>query len=100
MERCNENAGNAVIVREKANISVPVTVKPIINADEAVAYCCGGPVLLKDNYDSCCRYSECRFVISQNICIEIPIEFSVETEIDGAYINCCTHDNENEEENK
>ena len=98
METFDNDGGKAVMVREQANISVPVTVKPIINARKAVAYCCGDPVLVKNDNDACCRHTECRFIISQNICIDIPIEFSVDAVINGAYIDCRASDDDKEED--
>jgi len=84
---------NIVIAQKKANISVPITVTPRVDKLDAISYCCGDPVIIQR---SCqcerCRKLGCSFVLSQNICIEIPIEFSADAVITDACIDCNLYD--------
>ena len=92
MERYDYEKKKPAITRQKANISVPVTVKPKVCTEGIVSYCCGSPVLKQKSnpYDSCHK-SECKFMLTQNICIEIPIEFEADTIVGEACIDCdCT----------
>jgi len=88
MKKCDNEKENIAIAQQKANVSVPVSVKPRVNTKDAIMYSFGDPVL-KQNSCQCeyCQKSY-RFVLSQNICIEIPIEFSVDTTVGNAYIDC------------
>ena len=80
---------NTVIVRKKARISVPVTLRPRICTKGAITYSYGEPVLIKRSCDcNICRNTGCSFVLSQNVCIEIPIEFSADAIVKEACIDC------------
>ena len=46
MEYYDYEKKKPVITRQKASISVPVTVKPKVNTDGVLSYCCGSPVLV------------------------------------------------------
>jgi hypothetical protein len=80
-----------VTAQQKANISVPFTVEPKVNTKEATSHCLGEPVVKQKNVIcECCHKSIMSFVLSQDICIEIPIEFSAEAKAKNAcigYIN-------------
>jgi len=93
MEPSNDESYNNVI-RAKANISVPVKVQPRINANGANAYCYGEPTIAKkDTSNSTYQNPEEGFMLVQNICIEIPIGFSVDVDVQEACIECCTPNN-------
>jgi len=81
-----------VTAQQEANISVPFTVEPRVNTKEATSHCVGEPeVKQKTIICECCNKSIMSFVLSQNICIEIPIEFSAEAKARAAcidYIKC------------
>ena len=72
---------------QSATVSVPVLVKPKVATGNIKTICCGEPILNPSPYKIICNPSSgnCSFVLKQNICIEIPIEFSAE-----AYVNCPT----------
>ena len=80
---------NIVIAYKKANVSVPITIKPKVDTKDAITFCYGDPVLRKRtcNCRNCCR-SHCNFVLSQNICIEIPVEISADAIVKEACISC------------
>ncbi len=95
-EDCHELDSNncTVVAYQKANVSVPVTVKPKVHAGDVNTFCCGDPHIKRSSYSV--RYnhlsdssdSSCSFVISQNICIEIPIEFTAKTYVQDPHIEC------------
>lgn len=75
---------------QKVNVSVPVTVKPFAHTGEIRVKCCGHPVV-----HSACALPEashyndtCSFTITQTICVEVPVEFGADTEIDETIIEC------------
>lgn len=72
---------------QSATVSVPVSVKPKVTTGNIKTFCCGEPIISPSPYKIICspRSGNCSFVLTQNICIEIPIEFSAE-----AYANCPT----------
>ena len=84
---------NRVIAQQKASISVPFTVAPKVNTKEAISHCCGDPVV-KQKYVQCeyCHKNYMSFVLSQNICVEIPIEFSAEAIAKNACIDYINND--------
>lgn len=74
-----------VLTYQSANVSVPITVKPRVNTGPISTFCCGEPKVTPASYTV--KYnsgsgSGCCYTISQNICIEIPVEFSA-----NAYAN-------------
>lgn len=89
MEIHEDERKNIVVAHKNANISVPVTVKPRVNTKETITFCCGEPTLTKRSC-SCenSRHAQCSFVLSQNIRIEIPIEFSADAFVKEPGINC------------
>ena len=88
MERYDHEKKRPVVARQMANISVPVTVKPRVNTEGVVSYCYGDPILRR-RLHTCedCHKTEYSFVLSQNVCIEMPIEFAVDTIVGKACID-------------
>lgn len=68
-------------------VCVPVTVTPFAEPGEAMATCCGRPVVSTDNPCSGNRTS-CSFTIRQRLCIEIPIRFGAAVETGDAVVQC------------
>lgn len=83
--------GCKTLTYQYANVSVPVTVRPSVNAGNAVAFCCGEPDIRRS---SCSLKSSgnggggCRFTLSQCICIEVPIEFDANALIGTPCVEC------------
>jgi hypothetical protein len=79
-----------VVACQAAAVSVPVTVRPNVSTCAVKAFCCGEPALKP----SPCTFrnhsgsgdAHCSFILTQNICIEIPIEFSAQALLDAPYI--------------
>lgn len=82
--------GCTVVACQTAAVSVPVTVRPSVSTRGIKAFCCGEPVMksspctLRDNPRS--GDARCSFILTQNICIEIPIEFSAQALLDAPCI--------------
>lgn len=83
--------GCKTLTYQYANVSVPVTVRPCVNAGNAVAFCCGEPDI-KRSYCSLKHGGNggggCRFTLSQCICIEVPIEFDANALIGTPCVEC------------
>lgn len=83
--------GCTVITHQNARVSVPVTVKPKVSAGDIKSFCCGEPKVTPSPYTISCKPypdSRCSFVLTQNICIEIPIEFSADAVLSPPCIAC------------
>ena len=73
---------------QKMRVSVPVTVKPVAYDLPATIYCCGDPCIKYKPIP--CRgvnKSICSFVLTQNLCIEIPIVISAKTMVGKSFVN-------------
>ncbi len=84
----NEKACN-VVEYSYANISVPVSIAPYAEIGKITSKCYGKAKVTNGNEmpsGSACGC--CTFVVSQNICVEIPIEFGTSVVTGGAYIDC------------
>ena len=70
---------------QSAAVSVPVTVRPKVSTGNINTFCCGEPSINSSPYKIICnsKSGNCSFILTQNVCIEIPIEFSAE-----AYTGC------------
>ncbi len=73
-------------------ISAPVTVTPFMRELPANVSCCGDPTII--SIPNSCRGSgnsrRCSFVITQNLCIEIPIEIGAMSNVGNLCIKCGT----------
>ncbi len=75
---------------QSAAVSVPITVRPKVDTGKINTFCCGEPSIKPSPYKIICSQSggSCSFILTQNICIEIPIEFSAEATASCPYIEC------------
>ena len=82
---CTEPEESVFYQRE--TVAVPVTVVPYAVPGAAKATCCGEPIV---GTGSPCQGSReaCSFVITQNLCIEIPISFGAVIETGEAIVQC------------
>jgi len=89
----DEDKNCTVIAHKKANISVPITVKPRVKTKEANTFCVGEPVVLKKTLECKNQHNpSCSFVLSQNVCIEIPVEIAADAIVREASIDCMVKD--------
>jgi hypothetical protein len=73
MEACSRN------VRKEFMVSVPVTIRPTVNARRPEVECLGG-VEIRPGHRRCRnRDRTFRFTVTQNLAVNIPIEYCVET---------------------
>jgi hypothetical protein len=85
-EKCEGELGSFItcerVVHQKEKVSLPIAVEPFVVTGKIKAKCCGNPKIIvgcKDN---------CSFVLSQELCIEIPVKFGVATEIKEKCVEC------------
>lgn len=63
---------------QSATVSVPVAVRPQVKLGTIDTYCCGEPQITPSPYKIVCKPGGCDFVLTQNICVEVPIHFSAD----------------------
>lgn len=89
---------------QPASVCVPVTVTPFAYAGVPVTYCCGEPII-RPGEELCPGVinGSCKFTMSQEICVAVPVEFGATTKVGYASVLCgeatnedvCTNCNEN-----
>ena len=82
--------GCTAFTYQSASVSVPITVKPKLSTGSINTFCCGEPSISPSPYKIVCssKTGNCSFVLTQNICIEIPIEISTEALTGCPTIEC------------
>ncbi|MGN0115147.1 MAG: hypothetical protein ACI396_07445 [Acutalibacteraceae bacterium] len=75
--------------RQYANVSLPVELTPKTKIGKIEAKCCGEPTV-------CCQTDDCsntcKVVITQTICINIPIRYELTACTGECSIECCDCD--------
>lgn len=74
---------------QKVNVSVPVTVIPFAHTGTTKIKCCGHPIVVSG--DAHCageKNGKCTFVVSQTICVEVPVEFGAKTAVGDTFVDC------------
>lgn len=77
-------------------VCVPITVTPFMNKGTPTLYCCGDPIITPGAVT--CNgviNGSCTFTISQNICVEVPVEFGANTCVGDLFVQCGEATNEN-----
>ena len=84
------DAGCTALTYQSAAVSVPISVRPKVSTGNITMFCCGEPIIIPSPYKIICgsKSGDCNFILTQNICIEIPIEFSAEAFTGCPYIDC------------
>jgi len=74
---------------QTASVCVPVTVIPFANVGEAITKCCGTPVVTMGK-NSCegPRNRTCVFTITQEICVEVPVEIGAVADTGEVNVAC------------
>ena len=82
--------GCTAFTYQSASVSVPITVKPKVSTGNINTFCYGEPSVSPSPYKIVCnsKSGNCSFILTQNICIEIPIEFSAEALAGCPNIEC------------
>lgn len=87
-DRANSANTCSKFAYQKANVSVPVMVKPVAWVGSANSFCCNEPTI--DNFQ-CKPHGNkqiCCFTISQEICVEIPVQFGAQVCSGEPWIDC------------
>ncbi len=74
------------IVHQKARVALPMAIDPFAIVGKIKTKCCGTPSISVSPCDECKEI--CHFIITQEICIEIPIKFGANTEVEETFIEC------------
>lgn len=86
---CGRDESCESVFYQKETICVPVKVTPFAKPGTAKATCCGEPVVKSGTQCSGNQIS-CSFMITQSLCIEIPISFGAVIETGTAVVQCGT----------
>lgn len=78
---------------QRANVCVPVTVIPFANALPTVTKCCDMPIITQDGTCTGMLNGMCFFTITQQICVEVPVEFGATTEVGMPSVQCLAASN-------
>ena len=70
------------IVHQKAKVSLPISIEPFVVTGKIKARCCGNTKITIECNDNC------SYVITQEICVEIPVKFGVKTELKEECVEC------------
>jgi hypothetical protein len=75
------------VVHETVCVQAEVTITPDVTVGEIESFCVGGPVI-----GACpgTPVDKCSFVVSQNICVQVPLNFSALATVDHSAIVCAT----------
>lgn len=76
---------------QRSNICVPVTVKPFADAGTTTTKCCNLPIIS----DTCSGVlnGSCQFTMTQQICVEVPVEFGATTQVGATSVECVSASN-------
>ena len=84
--RLDENCSR--IAHQQARVSVPIRLAPYVRVGEASTWCCGAPAF----HPACDRSGHdrhhCAFIVSQMMCVSVPITFCVDANAGEADIEC------------
>lgn len=73
-------------VHQKAKITLPISIEPYVIAGKIKTKCCGMPRVTIDPLGDC--KDSCHYLITQEICIDIPLKFGAVTETRETFIEC------------
>ncbi len=77
------------VAYQMSSVCVPVTVSPYAKAGMTYTKCCGNPVVTPGlNVCEGIKNGNCVFTLSQNICVEVPVEFGATAIVGDTYVNC------------
>jgi hypothetical protein len=85
----SENQTCPTVAYQLSSVCVPVTVSPFAQAGATTTKCCGNPIVTsgKNNCGGT-KNGQCVFTVSQNVCIEVPVEFGATAAVGDAYVDC------------
>lgn len=74
------------VVHQKAKVTLPISIEPFVVSGKIKTRCCGVPKVSIDPFCEC--KDNCNYLITQEICIEIPLKFGVLTETKDSFVEC------------
>lgn len=86
---CEEVGTCETAAYQPLSVSVPVTVEPFVREGEATTFCYGDPTVIRE--PARCDYIDketCTFVITQNICVKVPVTFGANATVGRATVRC------------
>jgi hypothetical protein len=93
---CNGDNNNCEsTVYQRATVCVPVSVRPFVRTGPTVTHCCGEPIITP--IDEPCDgvpNRACAFIITQRICVEVPVFFGANTRAGAPFVECGEVSNE------
>ena len=84
-----ENQTCPTVAYQLSSVCVPVTVTPFAKAGMTTTKCCKKPTVTAGRY--ICdgfKNGQCVFTISQDICVEVPVEFGAVAAVGDTYVAC------------
>lgn len=85
----DENQTCPTVAYQLSSVCVPVTVTPFAKAGTTVTKCCTKPtVTAGENTCSGIKNGQCVFTVSQDICVEVPVEFGATATVGDTYVAC------------
>ncbi len=91
IKHCDDenNIGCTETCYKDINVSIPVTIKPFGKIGNVKTKCLEGSIICKNNSHHCPDTEDsCKYVITQKICVEIPVVFGASVEAEEAFIDC------------
>lgn len=84
-----DTASCETVVYQRANICVPVTIRPFARVGEIVTRCCGASTITS-GAAACAasRTPSCQFTVSQELCMSIPVAFGASAQVGAASAVC------------
>ena len=77
------------VAYQMSSVCVPVKVTPFARTGATFTKCCGNATVTPGL--AICdgvKNGTCVFTVSQNICVEVPVEFGATAEVGETYVNC------------
>lgn len=89
LNNSDENQTCPTVAYQLSSVCVPVTVTPFAKAGTTVTKCCTKPTVAAGKY-TCngVKNGQCVFTISQDICVEVPVEFGAVASVGDTYVSC------------
>ena len=83
------------VTEQDVCVCVPVTIEPVVKVGDARVRRIGKVEVSSDCDCKGCNDTTCKFVISQKLRVEVPVDFDAKACPGEAYVNCdcdCKHD--------
>lgn len=85
---CSVTTGCESVFYQIETVCVPVSIRPYATPGEAIATCCGDPIVESGSTTCPGTTGSCYFTVTQRLCIEIPIAFGADIETGSATVQC------------